>query len=188
MENEGIRLHKRKWNWLDRGEKKTQNDDEVKTQNELRSHEEPQTIGSIFRIENVDRYSLGPTKPTKQNKTKKQKNGHSYRDLTMWTIQGLKRTRDEMTIRDNMTMPSRKRSQNQDSGSCKPDDHTIGPDHRKQLLSWNKQTNTDTISLKPKQNLHGWINTQTRIFTRIPQKTKGMIRKQEKPEGEEVDE
>jgi hypothetical protein len=50
--------------------KKTQNDDEVKTQNELRSHEEPQTIGSIFRIENVDRYSLGPTKPTKQKNKK----------------------------------------------------------------------------------------------------------------------
>jgi hypothetical protein len=73
MEKEGIRLHKRKWNWLDRGKKKTQNDDEVKTQNELRSHEEPQTIGRTFGIENVNRYSLGPTKPTKRNKTKNKK-------------------------------------------------------------------------------------------------------------------
>jgi hypothetical protein len=54
-------------------EKKTQQDDEVKTHNELRSHEEPHTIGSIFQIEIVDRYSLGPTRPTKQNKTKNKK-------------------------------------------------------------------------------------------------------------------
>lgn len=194
MENEGIRLHKRKWNWLDRGKKNAKRW-WSQTQNELRSHEEPHTIGSIFQIEIVDRYRLGLTKPTKANKTKNKKMdtateisqcepfrawrepGTKWQSVTTWQCLPEREAKTKTPAAVSLTITQ--------------SDQTIGNSY---WAETNKKANKQRHNLPKSKTKLTWLNKhtdthiETRIFTRIPQKTKGMIRKQDKPEGEEVNE